>query len=343
MKPALLLLSLSLTMSAANYSIENAVVDGVAIVRLGDAAHKTQVSIVPSIGNNAFEMKVNGKDVLWSPYKSVGEFQKKHAHLGVPFLAPWANRIAGDSYYVNGKKYTLNPALQNFQYDGNHNPIHGLVVYASEWKVVRTHADDKGAEVTSRLEFWRRPDWMAQFPFAHNMEMTYRLKDGVLEVITTIENLSSEPMPVALGYHPYFTLSDSPRDSWKVHLPVKEHLVLNDKLIPTGEHKPNELPDPMPLQGNKLDDGFSGLVRNADGRAEFWVQGKNEKVSVLYGPKYPIAVVYAPPGRNFICFEPMAAPTNAYNLAHEGKYNELQSVSPGGKWTESFWIRPSGF
>ncbi len=343
MKSAALLLSSSLLMSAANYSAQQTTADGVAIVRLTDAAHKTQVSIVPSIGNIAYEMKVNGKDVFWSPYKSVAELQQKHAHLGNPLLAPWANRIAGDSYYVNGKKYTLNPELKNFGYDGNHNPIHGLVLYASEWKVTGTKADDESAEVTSRLEFWRRPDWMAQFPFAHNLEMTYRLKNGTLEVVTTIENLSSEPMPVAIGYHPYFTLSDAPRDQWKVHLPVKEHLVLNDKLIPTGEHKATELADPLSLQGNKLDDGFSGLQRNSNGLAEFWVQGKNERVSVLYGPKYPIAVVYAPPGRNFICFEPMAAPTNAFNLAHEGKYKELQSVSPGGKWTESFWIRPSGF
>ena len=89
--------------------------------------------------------------------------------------------------------------------------------------------------------------------------------------------------------------------------------------------------------------GFSGLQRNADGLAEFWVQGVKEKISVLYGPKYPIAVIYAPPGRNFICFEPMAAPTNAFNLAHEGKYKDLQTVAPGSKWSESFWVKPSGF
>jgi len=30
------------------------------------------------------------------------------------------------------------------------------------------------------------------------------------------------------------------------------------------------------------------------------------------------------------------------NLNHEGKYPDLQSVPPGGKWMESFWIRASG-
>jgi len=30
------------------------------------------------------------------------------------------------------------------------------------------------------------------------------------------------------------------------------------------------------------------------------------------------------------------------NLNHAGKYPDLQMVAPGGKWTESFWIRASG-
>jgi aldose 1-epimerase len=51
---------------------------------------------------------------------------------------------------------------------------------------------------------------MKQFPFAHVLQMTYRLQDGVLEVQTRIENLSIEPMPVARlvtrgGYRPAHT------------------------------------------------------------------------------------------------------------------------------------------
>jgi len=50
-----------------------------------------------------------------------------------------------------------------------------------------------------------------------------------------------------------------------------------------------------------------------------------------------------PAERNFICIEPMAALTNALNMAHRGQYAELQSIAPGGTWRESFWVRPSGF
>jgi hypothetical protein len=38
----------------------------------------------------------------------------------------------------------------------------------------------------------------------------------------------------------------------------------------------------------------------------------------------------------------MTGITSAVNLQHEGKYNGLQTVAPGAKWTESFWIRSSG-
>jgi aldose 1-epimerase len=50
-------------------------------------------------------------------------------------------------------------------------------------------------------------------------------------------------------------------------------------------------------------------------------------------------VLYAPPGKPFLCFEPMTAITNAFNLAQEGKYDELQEVGPGESWEERFWIR----
>jgi aldose 1-epimerase len=197
--------------------------------------------------------------------------------------------------------------------------------------------------VTSRLEFWKHPELMAQFPFAHSIEMTYILRADTLEVRTTIENLSADPMPVGIGYHPYFQLHDAPRDQWKVHLAARDHLTLSKMLIPTGERKPLEFPSLFPLAGVALDDVFGGLVRDGSGMATFWVEGAREKIAVTYGPKYTVAVVFAPPGRQFICFEPMSAITDAFNLAHAGVYGELQSIPPGGRWRESFWIVPSGF
>jgi len=88
------------------------------------------------------------------------------------------------------------------------------------------------------------------------------------------------------------------------------------------------------------------------------VWGESQRLDVVIGPRYRSVVVWAPnpsgtgrggqgasppAERNFICFEPMAAVTNALNMAHKGTYKELQSIAPGASWRESFWIRPSGF
>ena len=51
--------------------------------------------------------------------------------------------------------------------------------------------------------------------------MTYRLKDGTLEVETQLNNLSAEPMPVAIGFHPYFQVNDAPRDEWTFGLAAR--------------------------------------------------------------------------------------------------------------------------
>ena len=108
----------------------------------------------------------------------------------------------------------------------------------------------ESARVTSRLEFWRYPDLMAQFPFPHTLEMTYRLANGAVDVETVLDNHGRDPMPVAVGYHLISSCRTRPRDRWKVHLAAREHLLLSSLLIPTGEKKPVEFPDPYPLAGS---------------------------------------------------------------------------------------------
>jgi aldose 1-epimerase len=343
MKPAVLFLTIPLMMQAANYSARKTVVDGVEVVQLSDASRKMEVSIAPSIGNIAYEFKVAGKNILWFASRNLAEFQQRPSLAGVPFLGPWANRLDGDAFWANGKKYNLNLDIGNVRRDGNKKPIHGLLSSTNLWTIAAADADDRSAWATSKLEFWKHPELMAQFPFAHTLTMTYRLANGELEVETTIDNHSTDPLPVGIGFHPYFHLDDVARDKWKVHLAARDHMILDATLIPTGEHKPIAFADPLPLQGVQLDDVFSNLVRGTDNRSRFWVEGAKQRITVSYGPKFPVAVVYAPPGREFICFEPMAGLTNAFNLEHSGAFKGLQSVPAGGQWKESFWITPTGF
>lgn len=325
------------------FSVSREQAGAVAVIRLADRAREMEVRLAPSIGNIAYSFTVKGKDVLWFPFPSPEALKSHPALCGIPFLAPWANRIDGDTYWVNGKQFLLNPALGNLRRDSIGQPIHGLLTFSPEWRLVAAGADARSAYATSRLEFAEYPEMMAQFPFAHSITMTHRLEEGLVSVETNIRNESVEPMPVAVGFHPYFRLDDAPRDDWTVHLAAREHLLLNDRLTPTGERQPAGFSDPHPLRTRYLDDVFSGLIRDADGAARFWVEGKRQRVTVAYGRQYPVAVVYAPQGRDFICFEPMAAVTNAFNLAHTGSYQEMQTIEPGAEWRETFSIAPSGF
>src|SRR5206468_2940093 len=156
-------------------------------------------------------------------------------------------------------------------------PIHGFLSAANQWKVVEAKADGKSAWVTSRLEFYRQPAWMAQFPFAHTIDMTYRLSGGALEVIARVENLSAEPMPVSIGFHPYFQLTGSTRDDWTISVGARTEWLLNPDKIPTGETRPIQrlFPDPQAaaLKDYDLDHVFGDLVRDDSGHAVMTVRG----------------------------------------------------------------------
>ena len=330
------------------------------IVQLIDGRHDTVVSIVPSIGDLTFEMKVKGQDVLHFPYSSINDFKTHPGLAGIPFLAPWANRLDEQAFYANGKKYVFNMSLGNVR---GENPIHGFLTRAP-WDVVELKADKNSAWLRSRLDFYRHPDWMEQFPFAQTFELTQRLHDGVLEVHIRIRNLGTDPLPVAIGFHPYYQLTDSKREDWTVQVGAKTHYLLQSNKIPTGETEPITTkfsnPAEVPLKDYDLDDVFGDLVRDSKDRATFVVIGKHQKITVQFGPKFRAAVIYSPnpsvavsrpaitssrplQDPNFICFEPMASITDALNLEHAGKFKGVQQIAPGGTWEESFWVIPSGF
>jgi aldose 1-epimerase len=327
-------------------------------VTLTDRGSETSVTVVPSVGNIATAFRVKGHNVLRFPHASLKDFEARPAATGIPFMAPWANRLDETAFYANGRRHDFDMTLGNVRGDV---PIHGFVTTTNHWQVTALTATDREASVTSRLEFYRQPAWMRQWPYAHTIDITYRLTGGVLEVETAIENLSDEPMPVAVGFHPYFQLTDSPRDEWRITVAARTRWLLDSRKVPTGATEPSTrlLPGPdTSLEGYNLDEDFDDLIRDGDGRATMSVRGRAQRLDVVLGPRWRSVVVWAPnpsgkgrggqgdsppAERNFICIEPMAALTNALNMAHRGQYAELQSISPGGTWRESFWVRPSGF
>ncbi len=327
-------------------------------VTLADRETETVVSVVPSVGNIAIGMRVNGQNVLRFPHASLAEFAARPGGTGIPFMGPWANRLDEAAFYANGRRHDFDMTLGNIR---GEVPIHGFVTTTNQWRVTALSATDRDASVTSRLDFYRQPAWMRQWPYAHTVEITYRLSEGVLEVATAITNLSQDPMPVAIGFHPYFQLTDSPRDDWRIAVGARTRWLLDARKLPTGVTEPADrlLSTPqVRLRDFNLDEVFSDLVRDADGRATMTVWGASQRLDVVIGARYRAVVVWAPSPsgkgrggqgdsppaeRNFICFEPMAAVSNALNMAHRGQYSELETIPPDGTWRESFWVKPVGF
>lgn len=337
------------------------------VIELRDTQANIKVSVLTGGLHSAYEMVVNGHDVIRKNFTSVDEVRKSPGLRGIPLLAPYANRLDEQAFYANGQKYNFDMELGNVR--GN-VPIHGYVSNTREWVLVEAKADETGAWVTSRLDFYKNPRFMKQFPFAHTITVTYKLADGMLETRTRVENMSSEPMPLAIGYHPYFNLTDSPPQDWTMSIGAKTHWLLDERTIPTGQTQPITALIPTPANfkvvEHRLDDIFTDLERDAQGRGKVTLKGRTQQLDVLVGPKYPTMLVLATPpaagrGRGAgpgatpnappppppqgwnLAIEPMAGITNSMNLAHRGLYKDLQSIEPGGVWEESFWLRPTGY
>jgi aldose 1-epimerase len=266
------------------------------LVELADATAHMNVSVVWSM-SNAWRVQVNGKDLVRAS-ASVADFMARPGLNGVPLLAPFANRLDETAFYANGRKYNFDLELGNVR---GPIPGTGFVNGSKAWQLVEFKADQKSAWVTCRLDFYKIPQFMKQFPFAHTITMTYRVADGALEVHTRLDNLSNEAMPVAIGFHPIYELPDGNRNDWTVSLDAKTHWIEIPQRLPTGETQPVENffgSDRTAIQLKKyalIDDVFTDLVRDANGRATMKLMYNGKELHEILGPKFKTVLAWSTP------------------------------------------------
>jgi aldose 1-epimerase len=322
------------------YSVAESTDDAYRIIELRDEQTGVSASIAPEIGNNAFSLRAKDAEFVWKPDQPLRRLHEQAALFGIPFLAPWANRLDQQAFWADGTLYPFKESIGNIRKDAHRLPIHGLLLF-EPWTVERVFADDYGATLISTLPFTSRPRLMAQFPFAHRIEMRHTIREGRLHIRTKIISQCAEALPVAIGFHPYFRLPDTRRDDWTVDIAAREHHELNERNIPTGKTSVLASNYNIDLRTHTLDDVYTDLNRKSGGSARFAVNSGRDRLAVNFGPHYSVAVVYAPAEHDFICIEPMAAITNAFNAAHAGLYKALQYVAPYGIWEEEFSVEPS--
>src|SRR6185436_5146369 len=131
------------------------------VVQLRDSRTDTTISVLTSV-SNAYEMVVKGQNIIRITFPTVDDFRERPGLNGIPLLAPFANRLDEQAFYANGKKYNFDMELGNVR---GAIPIHGYLSGAKDWTLVEAKADGNAAWVTNKLDFYRNPQWMKQFPF----------------------------------------------------------------------------------------------------------------------------------------------------------------------------------
>lgn len=303
-------------------------------LRAGDL----RASYLPGLGMVCASLTHRGEELL-RRQRELRVAAERGSTAGIPFLHPWANRLASTTFTVGEARVALDPASPLLHLDANGLPIHGVPWARLAWQVQESSA----RSLMAYLE-WSTPELLAVFPCAHRITMAVSLDERALEVRTTLRPLGQNPVPVSFGFHPYIGLPASSRAAWRLCLPSMERLVLDARGIPSGAMQAFEGWN-APLGETAWDAGFvlpttapgagggTAHGRLAPGSARMEISGAGRRVAVETVSGYPYAQVFAPAGEDCVAFEPMTAPCNAL-LSGQG----LRHVAPGSTFAAVFRI-----
>jgi aldose 1-epimerase len=296
--------------------------EGVETVTL--TAGDLQASFAPHLGMAGVSLLHRGDELL-DRRAGLAAYARTGAVMGIPLLHPWANRLDAHEYSLDGHRVRLPSGSPLVHCEEHGLPIHGLLNASPYWDVT---SDPTRAALVARLDFAAHPDLLAAFPFAHDVTLDARLDPGGLELATTVRATGDEAVPLSFGFHPYLRLPGVDRATWRVSVPERRHLDTDERGIPTGQTE-REPAETFTLGDRAFDDGYHALP---DGTA-FAVSGAGRAITVRLARGYPAAQIFSPPGAQFICFEPMTAPTNALRSGRG-----LRRVAPGDSFTAVFRV-----
>lgn len=210
-------------------------------------------------------------------------------------LVPFANRIRGGCFTFRDRTIRLEPNMA-----GDLSPLHGQG-WTSEWSV------DAAGKSEAVLSFRHEP---GEWPWAYEARQHFRLAADALHLTLACRNLSDEPMPCGLGFHPYFHCGPKTR----IRTGVTKVWAVDEKILPVAVEAPVgrfAIADD-PVCGRGLDNGYGGWA----GRA------------LLDDPGWPFAIemsspraryfqLYSPPDGGFIAAEPVGHANAALNAPEE--------------------------
>jgi aldose 1-epimerase len=225
-------------------------------------------------------------------------------------LLPYSNRLRDGRLEHAGMRYRLPINHQGFLH-----AQHG-VAWIRPWQV--EHAGAGAASLL--LAHAGDADW----PFAFEARLDYRLLDDGLEIVTSLRSLADVAVPAGLGQHPY------------LHRPPGTRLLArvggvwrcdHESLPIAREPLPPEwnLPAGCGLDGVAIDNCFDGFA------GEAWLLlADGARVQVQADASCRHLIVYSPIDQPFVCIEPVTHMPDAANLAQaDASVRPMPLVAPG--------------
>jgi aldose 1-epimerase len=226
-------------------------------------------------------------------------------------LVPYANRIEHGVLKFEGREYRL---PLNF---GDHpHALHGHG-WQTAWRV-ETVSKDRAS-----IAFDHAPD---AWPWAYTAVQEFGLTSDGARMRMTVRNRDGKPMPISLGFHPYFPRYPGSR----LIARVAGMWQSDPTMIPTVHVDGSPLLDlaggAMISQAPFVDNCFTGWHPPA--RIEQPEEGL--AITLEASAECPFFHVFVPVGMDYFCAEPGTAMPNAFNRPEPAGVTGARVVAPGG-------------
>jgi aldose 1-epimerase len=277
------------------------------LLQITDFSTGIQVRILPEVGALLHEFSIplgNRRIQVINSYKNLDDLKKNSAFYKSAKLSPFVCRISEGKYNFENISYEF---LNKFN-DGS--AIHGILA-DKPFTVLEKSTRENQAFIL--LEYHYKKEDPA-YPFDYLINVKYTLKTGgCLYLDTTVKNLSPGRIPMADGWHPYFSLEGKVND-WLLSFHSKKKLLFNEKLIPLGHTvETSAFYSPRLIGDEFFDNCF--LLEPDSGSPAATLENPANGLLLSFFPDshYPYLQIYTPEDRKSIAIENLSSAPDAYN------------------------------
>ena len=275
------------------------------LMELRNDATGEYVTILPEMGASLHQVCLACDNslhpLLWAVKDEDELYKEGLLQYRGALLFPFVDRIENGKYVFEEVEYTL-PCNE-----ANHkNALHGFL-NNQPFQILQSGADGEHASASLFFDY----DGVLQgFPFACTVTVIYTLNANGFSCNTSVQNKSNRNMPVGMGWHPYFRITED-HSQFEVSIPAAASFVTREDYINTGEQTPFYDGDKFL---NIANFSFNAYAQNQiNNEAKTILRDKKKKMDiVLNSIGFPFLQVFVVAGKG-IAIEPLTCMGNAFN------------------------------